>query len=412
METINDKLLSEINERVRKLKLGWQSKRKPVPESLQPLDSPDHPIGSSPGESKLEPGAIGEAKLNEPGKEKPKSGDDTDDTQDRLNASNLTQGAFLISRSIDRSEVWLKHPIYLKAWIWILKMANFQEKKRGNFVYQRGEFFTSYGEIRESLRSYKKHKKVMPSIQQTRDIIGWFAEEGMIEKTPVKRPPNLTLTSPLPHRPAQKIGSQKTEVRNAKGIDERTGVGTYLGLKIRVVNFDVYQSLNNYKNRGRNRDGNDPKNEEKNRPPERARNRGGTEEEHNTKNEKNEKNIKIGSSGKKTPDPRVKEFLGWWGNLFLQETGQPYVFSYDKEGDLTRRLLRVHDLPTLQDATSRFFRDEQCKRRGLTIGIFFREINRLLSSKAMDPLEQAKRELRSRGSDKGWGDRNRACDDP
>jgi len=59
-----------------------------------------------------------------------------------------------------------------------------------------------------------------------------------------------------------------------------------------------------------------------------------------------------------------------------------------------KNLLSVHDLPTLQDSIRAFFKDEQCKRRGLTIGIFKQEINRLNGLKGMDPLEMAKREFR------------------
>jgi phage replication O-like protein O len=86
----------------------------------------------------------------------------------------------------------------------------------------------------------------------------------------------------------------------------------------------------------------------------------------------------IGRSKKKT-DPTVKEFLTYWGETFQREVGQPYVFSFGKDGNLIKQLLAVHDLPTLQDVTKIFFKDEQCKRRGLTIGVFFQEINRLLS---------------------------------
>jgi phage replication O-like protein O len=96
---------------------------------------------------------------------------------------------------------------------------------------------------------------------------------------------------------------------------------------------------------------------------------------------------------KKETDPRVKEFLNYWSETFSREIGQPYTFSFAKEGSLVKRLLQVHSLETLQEMTRAFFKDEQCKRRGLTIGIFFQEINRLNGLKSMNPLEQAKREL-------------------
>ena len=111
------------------------------------------------------------------------------------------------------------------------------------------------------------------------------------------------------------------------------------------------------------------------------------------------KEIKNNSlSPKKQGDPSVKIFFDWWGKTFTQETGQPYVFSFGKEARLIKQLLRVHSLETLQNATHDFFGDGQAKRRGFTIGIFFQEINRLLSLKSMDPLEQAKRELRQGGA--------------
>ncbi len=118
------------------------------------------------------------------------------------------------------------------------------------------------------------------------------------------------------------------------------------------------------------------------------------------KNVKNVKNLKNGR--KKDSDPRVKEFLSYWGEIFQKETEQPYFFSYGKDGKLVRDLLTVHPLDTLQETTKAFFRDEQCRRRGLTIGIFFQEFNRLISQKAMNPLEQTRREMRAR--EEGGGD--------
>jgi hypothetical protein len=98
-------------------------------------------------------------------------------------------------------------------------------------------------------------------------------------------------------------------------------------------------------------------------------------------------------SGKKIPDSRIKQFEDFWGETFQKETGQPYAFSFAKEGKLIKDLLAVHSLELLQDMTRFFFRDERCRQRGLDIGIFKMEFNRLIGMRAMDPLEQAKREL-------------------
>ena len=108
---------------------------------------------------------------------------------------------------------------------------------------------------------------------------------------------------------------------------------------------------------------------------------------------KNDKNEKNNGRSQKQNDPQVKGFLNYWKEIFQNETGQPYVFSFGKEGKLAKDLLQVHSLEALQEMTRLFFSDEQCKRRGLTIGIFRTEVNRLIGLKAVDPLEQARREL-------------------
>jgi hypothetical protein len=106
----------------------------------------------------------------------------------------------------------------------------------------------------------------------------------------------------------------------------------------------------------------------------------------------------IGRSQKQETDPRVNEFFDYWGKTFQKETSQPYVLSFGKEGKLVKALLQVHPFETLQEMTRQFFRDEQCKDRGFTIGIFYQEVNRLIGLRAMNPLEQIKREHLRRGN--------------
>jgi len=115
------------------------------------------------------------------------------------------------------------------------------------------------------------------------------------------------------------------------------------------------------------------------------------EQPSNTNNNDNNENNIVRRSKKQT-DPRVKEFLSFWGEIFQKVTGQPYVFSFGKDGSLAKDLLKVHSFEILQGATRDYFRDERCRVQGFTFGRFKVEVNRLLSQKAMDPLAQAKRE--------------------
>ena len=58
------------------------------------------------------------------------------------------------------------------------------------------------------------------------------------------------------------------------------------------------------------------------------------QQKHTIKEVKEVKNI---GRSKKQTDPKVKEFFDYWGKIFLKETGQPYVFSFGKEGELVKR---------------------------------------------------------------------------
>jgi hypothetical protein len=98
-----------------------------------------------------------------------------------------------------------------------------------------------------------------------------------------------------------------------------------------------------------------------------------------------QKKINGRASKAKDADPKVKEFLNYWGETFQKETGQPHTFSYGKDGSLVKQLLRVHSFKTLQDIAKDFFEDEECRRRGWTIGVFFQEINRLIGLKKEKP---------------------------
>jgi len=89
-------------------------------------------------------------------------------------------------------------------------------------------------------------------------MLDWFVDRKMIEKAPVLRLRKLTSLSHPPNKD------------NPEGTDR----GEYAGLRIRIVNYDIYQTLENYRKA------------QKNRP----RNRHRTDVEHYKNNDKNEKN--------------------------------------------------------------------------------------------------------------------------
>jgi len=112
------------------------------------------------------------------------------------------------------------------------------------------------------------------------------------------------------------------------------------------------------------------------------------------KNDKNVKNIIDRSSKKQDADPRIREFFSFWDELWLQRIGCGYVHSYGMEGKMLKSLFKVYDLKALQENAKEYFKDERCQQRGIDLKNFFYEMNRRASLKAMNPLEQAKKELK------------------
>lgn len=259
----------------------------------------------------------------------------------------IAGGGFYLARKLFDSAVWFKPPLYIKIWVWILGQASYSDREMRGIPCSRGEFITTYDEIIRSNSHWHNKAHLSPSLKQIRIILEWLKSQGMISIQPIQ------------------------DFQRPTGADPKARTRAYLGIKIIVKNYSNYQNQESYRGR------------DKGRPS--------VQLGHIiNKKDKKERNT---LSGQKTPDPRVKEFFDYWGETFLQETGQPYVFSFAKEGKLVKDLLKVHSLELIQETSRAFFKDERCKHRGLTIGILFQEINRLLSMRAMDPLEQARREL-------------------
>lgn len=150
---------------------------------------------------------------------------------------HIQGGAFAVARKIFNSGIWLKHPLYLKTWIWILGRATYEDHERKGFQYKRGEFVTTYDEIIKAATYHHNRKHIFPTIKQIRIMLNWFADEGMI------------IVQPLREIDASPLNPEHGLI----GADPRARTRAYIGIKIIVVNYDTYQDLENYKGRHKGR---------------------------------------------------------------------------------------------------------------------------------------------------------------
>jgi hypothetical protein len=147
-------------------------------------------------------------------------------------------GGFMIARKIFRSGIWSKHPLYLKVWIWIVGRASHSDHEKGGHIYPRGEFVTTHKEIIKTCEYRLNKKRIIPTLKQIRVILEWLQTEGMITLEPIL---------------------QGHTIRAEVGAYPQESTRAYLGIKIVVVNYDTYQSLEFYRgtpqggNKGRHR---------------------------------------------------------------------------------------------------------------------------------------------------------------
>lgn len=132
-------------------------------------------------------------------------------------------GSFHIARKMYNSRIWMRSPMHLKVWIWIIGHANFKDIRKNEKLYQRGELETTYDKIIKGTAYYYNRKHILPTLKQIRIILKWLENENMIHVEPLRNNERPT------------------------GADIRERTRAYVGIRIVVVNYDIYQDLDSYK---------------------------------------------------------------------------------------------------------------------------------------------------------------------
>ena len=138
-------------------------------------------------------------------------------------------GNFKIARKIYNSPIWLKPPLFLKIWLFILGKASHTDTDKNGFIYKRGELVTTYDQIIKAVSYIQNKRRILPTIKQIRVILVWLQSEGMILAIPLRTGPGPTGADPTAHTRA------------------------YIGIKIVVINYNTYQTDENYRGRHQGR---------------------------------------------------------------------------------------------------------------------------------------------------------------
>ncbi|MCO4782039.1 MAG: hypothetical protein KC646_06900 [Candidatus Cloacimonetes bacterium] len=165
----------------------------------------------------------------------------------------MSSGYILISRSTLDSEIWIKPPLYLKVWTYLLMKAQHKDFKG----LKRGQLRTTTKEIQENCFHFVGYRKVTPTRKQIFNILDW-------------------LRSPCEE------DNEKDNERTIKG----TMIGTTKGTQGMLVTIDKYSTYQDPKFYEGNNEGTNEK------PTKGTTNAQRLEQEGDNinKNEKNDKN--------------------------------------------------------------------------------------------------------------------------
>ena len=113
----------------------------------------------------------------------------------------IDRGFILLARKLESSEIMNKPPLYVKLWVWMLMQAS--HKDHGSL--KRGQFFTTYNQMRRAMSWEVGGRIETPTTKQIRTAVDFLSEKSFVGRLKVTQ-----------------------------------------GLVITILNYDFYQTASNY----------------------------------------------------------------------------------------------------------------------------------------------------------------------
>ncbi len=105
---------------------------------------------------------------------------------------SFSKGAFLLSRSLFDSDIWMKPPEYVKIWLYLIGKANHKGRSYRGYFCDRGEYFCDYQELRDQLKYKIGYRNKQYHENHMKNIMKFLRDTQRIATA--KRPRGLLVT--------------------------------------------------------------------------------------------------------------------------------------------------------------------------------------------------------------------------
>jgi len=208
----------------------------------------------------------------------------------------IAGGFILLSRTLFQSDIMARPPLYLKLWVWVLLMANWQDRDK----LKRGQLVTTIASIQEAMSYFVGYRKIKPTKDEIRN-----AYEALVKATMI------------------------------------TTTRTTRGMIITICNYDFYQNPANYEAHY------EPHNENAAKP---------SATPHDT--EEGEERNKSKTLPVRKDLPGSKLFSDWFCYAFNLIQGYPYRFEGAKDGKCVNEMLKSISVKNLVAKCCHYLVDE------------------------------------------------------
>jgi hypothetical protein len=145
-------------------------------------------------------------------------------------------GYILLSRLIEKSDIYKQNSLYLKIWIYLLVKASYKNTD----LFNRGQLFVSISDIQESCYYLSGFRKVKPTYWEVWNIMKWLENNNMIKLKNTARGYRIDIIKYDIYQ------NPEHYEKSADGVQTKFIANGYIKLAKNIINSEIFHKPNVY----------------------------------------------------------------------------------------------------------------------------------------------------------------------